>query len=392
MDLTKETLSKNQELEKSSVSSRNNDDIILENDSKGIVSSPSRKSKNNASLMRTNSENKFILFLENGYAAFKVFGMYLITIESVFGCTLTVGATILTYFLTKEKVEQTFTTWDGHMDWVLLSFVVVTPMSASITMAFQRRERALQSIANFRSNAYQIYLAHACWDWSLGKGREKSNDNLDYLEHSDLVLSHLITMAREICEFLTLPTTTRARHRVTKSGKQKAKANMEIGNSLYISLYTVQMTKISNLTEVMKSNGLPPNEASRIRQWERIMGQAIEDLRMLKMYRTPQALRSFARIFTVFLPPFYAPYYAQLSHDIGSLAIGVIFALLISLSLTALFETIYVLEDPFVGHLTLDGIDVHEELFALNKEQLQSARKVIYPGADEFALPSSASS
>ncbi len=91
MDLTKETLSKNQELEKSSVSSRNNDDIILENDSKGIVSSPSRKSKNNASLMRTNSENKFILFLENGYAAFKVFGMYLITIESVFGCTLTVG-------------------------------------------------------------------------------------------------------------------------------------------------------------------------------------------------------------------------------------------------------------------------------------------------------------
>ena len=150
----------------------------------------------------------------------------------------------MTYFLTKEKVEQNFSTWDGRMDWVLLSFVVVTPMSASITMAFQRRERALQSIANFRSNAYQIYLAHACWDWSLGKGREKTKDTMDYLEHSDQVLSHLITMAKQICDFLTLPTTTRARHRVTKSGKQQAKENMEIGNQLYISLYTVQMAKV----------------------------------------------------------------------------------------------------------------------------------------------------
>jgi hypothetical protein len=43
------------------------------------------------------------------------------------------------------------------------------------------------------------------------------------------------------------------------------------------------------------------------------MGEAIENLRMIKNYRTPQTLRSFARLFTTLLPPFFAPTYAQIA-------------------------------------------------------------------------------
>ena len=99
---------------------------------------------------------------------------------------------------------------------------------------------------------------------------------------------------------------------------------------------------------------------------------------MIKWYRTPQALRSFARLFTVFLPAFYAPYYAQLARDLNSLAAGIMFAILTSLALTALFESICQLEDPFVSSVTLDGIDVYNELHVVNRRELFYLRDKVF--------------
>ena len=62
------------------------------------------------------------------------------------------------------------------------------------------------------------------------------------------------------------------------------------------------------------------------------------------MYRTPQGLRSFGRLFSMLLPPFYAPYYAQLAHDVNSLGIAITFAIFTALALTSLFETISQME------------------------------------------------
>lgn len=70
----------------------------------------------------------------------------------------------------------------------------------------------------------------------------------------------------------------------------------------------------------------------------------IDTLRVMKQYRTPQALRSFARLFSVFLPPFYAPYYGQLAYDLNSLPMAIIFASVTSIALTSLFESIYQME------------------------------------------------
>ena len=129
---------------------------------------------------------------------------------------------------------------------------------------------------------------------------------------------------------------------------------------------------------------MPGNESSRIRQWERMIGEAVEQLRILKTYRTPQALRSFARLFTIVLPAFYSPDFAQLARDSNSLGFGLTFAVLTSFALSALYEAIYMLEDPFVAHISLDGIDVHEELRVLHWHQLVNARQLYFPKAPAY--------
>jgi hypothetical protein len=96
-------------------------------------------------------------------------------------------------------------------------------------------------------------------------------------------------------------------------------------------------------------------------------------------------LRSFARLFSVFLPPFYAPYYGQMAREINSLGMAVAFSVLTSIALTSLFESITQLEDPFVGIVALDGIDVAEELQEF-REQLLSCRYHHFPSAEKFGL------
>ena len=107
---------------------------------------------------------------------------------------------------------------------------------------------------------------------------------------------------------------------------------------------------------------------------------------MIKRYRTPQALRSFARLFSVFLPPFYAPFYAQMAKDLNSLGAAITFAVLTSIALTALFESISQMEDPFIGIVSLDGIDLRNELLVEFRQQVLDCRKNFFPDSAPFEL------
>lgn len=273
------------------------------------------------------------------------------------------------------------------MDWIVLGFAVITPLTVTIKLTFTRRERALYEISRIRSFCFQLYSAHTIWDWP---GRDEKISKQELLKHSDKVLEQLIGIGDELSRFLTLPTSSRSYHRMLKGGRVKAATIMEVAYRLMDSLYTQRMLKISKLNEDLKTKGLSATECSRLRQSERFIGEAIENLRHIKMYRTPQALRAFGRIFTLALPAFYAPAFAQLAIDLHSLANGIFFAILTPLVLTALFQTIQVMEDPFVGWVSLDGIDVREEMEILHFQQLISARKTLFPDAPEYAQESKA--
>jgi len=51
-----------------------------------------------------------------------------------------------------------------------------------------------------------------------------------------------------------------------------------------------------------------------------------------------------------------------------------------------LFECVRQIEDPFVSHITLDGIDVREELIVLAYQELMVARKILFPNVEEYEM------
>ena len=262
--------------------------------------------------------------------------------------------------------------------------MVISPISAAIGMAFQRRERALVALASFRSFSYQLYLAHSMWDWNEAGGRDAVAEGVDWLHHSDAVLAQLVGIGDELSRFLTLPTTSRSRHRMTRQGRREASKTMEVSYLLVDSMCTHRMTRLAIYAERLKKIGLPSGEASRVRQYERFISDTLEQLRMVKMYRTPQALRSLARTFTLLLPPFYAPSFAKVAHDTNSLGVGIANGVIVALALTGLFLSLEVLEDPFTAFLALDGIDCREELEVLHYAHLVQTRKLVFPDAPHF--------
>jgi hypothetical protein len=306
-------------------------------------------------------------------------GYYLITLETMLTCALTVALTLFWYYKYKDDPD-----WQGGgMDFILLAFAVTSPISAAIGMAFQRRERALINIADFRSFSHHLYLAHCLWDWSDKGGREGAVD-VDWLEHCDAVLAQLLGIGDELARFLSLPTTSRSRHRMTRQGRKEASRTTEVAYHLLESMTTQRMTRLVLYSERLKKIGLPSGEVSRLRQYERFLSDIVEQLRMVKMYRSPQALRSFARLFTLLLPPFYAPTFAQVAREVNSLTVGVLFGIITAVGLTALFESLQVLEDPFTAFLALDGIDVREEFEVLHFSQLINTRKLVFPDAPAY--------
>lgn len=51
--------------------------------------------------------------------------------------------------------------------------------------------------------------------------------------------------------------------------------------------------------------------------------------------------------FAFVVPPYYAPAFAQVAHDVDSLGFGLLFAMIVTLSLSALLNSIHFMEDPF---------------------------------------------
>jgi len=143
-------------------------------------------------------------------------------------------------------------------------------------MAFSRRDQALIHLASVKTTLWNIYSAHACWDWPTPKvpdGRLAGQD-YDWRDHGDQVLTTIRLLCQDLHRMLTLPGSSRARHRVTKHGNQEAKKIDTVRIKLHHSIYR-RVSTLTKLCERFKRQGLPPNEATRIRQWERMVTERI---------------------------------------------------------------------------------------------------------------------
>lgn len=166
------------------------------------------------------------------------------------------------------------------MDWVLLSFAVISPMSASIGMAFTRRDQALVHLAAVKTTLWNIYSAHACWDWPTPKSVGRSACEYDWRDHGDQVVTTIVFLCQDLSRLLTLPSSSRARHRVTDFGNDEAQKINAVRVALHQSLYR-RVATLTKLCENFKRQGLPPNEATRVRQWERMVTERIGTCSMI---------------------------------------------------------------------------------------------------------------
>ena len=73
------------------------------------------------------------------------------------------------------------------------------------------------------------------------------------------------------------------------------------------------------------------------RIWDKKRQNELFSHLMVKILNNCVCLRSFARMFSLFLPPFYAPAFAQLVHESNSIGLGISFAIVISLGLVSCF-------------------------------------------------------
>lgn len=86
-------------------------------------------------------------------------------------------------------------------------------------------------------------------------------------------------------------------------------------------------------------------------------------LLLQQFYRTPQATRSFTRLFILVLPIFYGPYYVYLMRGDEYQSTSFTFCLMLSavtsLTMIGIFNVEIAMEDPFAGG-GMDGIRVCE--------------------------------
>ena len=64
---------------------------------------------------------------------------------------------------------------------------------------------------------------------------------------------------------------------------------------------------------------------------------------------------------TIGMLPLFAPSFADVAMNVGSLTLGILLAAFSALVLSGLFEAAKVVEDPFVAFVLMDGVNFHEE-------------------------------
>jgi hypothetical protein len=214
-------------------------------------------------------KNPLFLPVINMVSTLFIFVFFLVSFEMIMSVALTVGITIFYYgkFLNDDALDA------RSLNLILLTFAVVSPIMALVSLAFRRRDEALYAVSDLRATLQQLYMSHALWDWGFTPGvmdeSGRTRSTVNWLEHSDRALSEVLRLMQDLSRFLTLPNSTRARHRVTYFGRKEATRTNQVGFDLFDSSL-VHLGKLSALCEILKREGLPPNEATRVRQVRKV--------------------------------------------------------------------------------------------------------------------------
>ncbi|OQR81368.1 hypothetical protein THRCLA_11792, partial [Thraustotheca clavata] len=228
------------------------------------------------------------------YAAFAIFLYYLCTFETFVVFFNTVVATTAYYYVNDMNASPYI--FNYNLSWTLVTFAIISPIIMQTQQAYNRRESALLLIAECKALMVNFYMAHRQWI----KPEKQALVPPALINRSKLIVRGIMY---ELCEMLSLPTITRGRHRFTSHGINESMAQQE-KELLLRTRIAVGLRHLHGQVRELKCHGLTEGEASRLYQYLWMINSRVLSLVNIKMYRTPQATRSFTKVFVHILPFF----------------------------------------------------------------------------------------
>ena len=267
----------------------------------------------------------------------------LVTVDSLVGCCIATTSTCLYWYYAPQLAVS--------MSWNIVSLAVVFPISQGITMAFKRREQALQEFANMLGNAQAVYGAVFTWKVKEDGKWVRLIDRFDNpatarRQLRELYDQYLVTLVAYF------DTERWGRSRQQRRGCGAAE-QLELQRIAHEQCLCVQscLAQMQRLVQELKTVGLPGGEAHRLDQYVSKVGIAYERLSSLKETRTPFGFRAYARAYILLVSCIYGPAYVRLGLGVSTaeknVAFAVAFAIMVQLALSGLFEVLQGLEDPF---------------------------------------------
>ena len=267
--------------------------------------------------------------IRKSYQKFLIYTFKLGTIISFIG---NLNFMVLIQMCLAGAAVYTFTTFDITFDTHVSLFIspIVFPLAFSINTDFQRREKVLDDLANFKSSSMVWYFCMRDWKEAAG------------LDDQFLKTCHnkLKKMLFHLREYL-----------LTERGDQTRAA-------LLRKLYG-HFSDTNQLIEKVRGSKLPANTAlmSRVIHLLNMMCLSFERLRNIREYRSPRSIRSFNKVLIFFLPFMLAPYFVFLGKKIGNYWSPYYIAVMASFIFGCLQGVQDKLDDPFDG-MSEDDVNI----------------------------------
>jgi len=212
----------------------------------------------------------------------------------------------------------------------LVGIAIVFPVVFSIDSAYDRRERALQQLADFEAHLTALHIASRDW--------------LDIKDKDFLAKfrGNMIELYGSVREFFV--------------GE-----NHDSQNENAIS---DRLKELSRSVQELRNFDLQSGEMSRVNQYISKILVDIENLKGIYSYRTPITLRAYSRVFIYSFPVLYGPYfvYAAKEYSIG-----------LEYAMPVLFSFILVSLDNIQGHLENPFDQIGEDDIKFNVERFRES-------------------
>lgn len=266
------------------------------------------------------------------------------TPDAILGVAIGVACTLVYWFYAPNL--------HVNMSWNVVSLAVIFPISQGIAMGFRRREDALHQFGQLSGCMIALWGAAFTWTVAVEGEQVRVLDRFADPAESRRALHNLAAdLLTALVAYFDVKRWGRARQTLhCCGGKREQQELMAIAHEQRL-VVDSGIAKLRHFTQALKARGLPGGEVHRLDSYVMQLGVAFERLTYLKEYRTPQAFRAFARVYTLFFGMLYGPYYVHLgrgaSQDESNIGLSIAFAIAMQLAMSGLLNVFLGMEDPF---------------------------------------------